>query len=353
MLSTLAIGLATGVGQWPLAIVGTVFLLVLLEVIESFEPAATRELVIAVKAADPMVIKPRLERLLRRQAARFEIKAMSPEELQYDVQWPVDRPTDGLSERIAGMDPKDSVDVSIEQSRPSRHRHMKLIVQPDHGVEPVLAAIARARISVEIVIFRLDVKDVTIALETAVDARRRRAGADRAHQQGRREAAAQAGDAAAGGRRDGVALGRGLAPLSRQDAADRWPAAPCQRLQFHLARHRSQPQLRGRHDRATPGEGSAAPVPGRLRPAAVRAGLRQAGGQSRDIAQQLGDFLAGARRQLCIYDPEISDPRMVRVLADRLQAGVDVRIIGKATPRLGVAGPPLPGASPARARDHP
>ena len=39
---------------------------------------------------------------------------MSPEELQYEVQWPVDRPTDGLSERIVGMDPKRSADVAIE-----------------------------------------------------------------------------------------------------------------------------------------------------------------------------------------------------------------------------------------------
>ena len=51
---------------------------------------------------------------------------------------------------------------------------------------------------------------------------------------------------------------------------------------------------------------------------------------------QLNDFLAGAKRQLCIYDPEISDPRMVRVLADRVRAGVDVRIIGKASSRIGV-----------------
>ena len=114
MLSTLAIGLATGVGQWPLAIVGTVFLLMLLAIIESFEPAATRELVITIKAADPVIIKPRLERVLRREGASFEIKAMSPEELQYDVQWPADRPTDGLSERIVSMDPKGSADVSIE-----------------------------------------------------------------------------------------------------------------------------------------------------------------------------------------------------------------------------------------------
>jgi hypothetical protein len=114
MLSTLAIGLATGVGQWPLAIVGTAFLLGLLALIESFEPAATHALVITVKVADPAVVKPRLERVLRREATAFELKGMSPEELQYEVQWPVDRPTDGLSERIVGMDPKGSADVSVE-----------------------------------------------------------------------------------------------------------------------------------------------------------------------------------------------------------------------------------------------
>jgi hypothetical protein len=117
MLSTLAVGLASGVGQWPLAIVGTVFLLMLLAVIESFEPAATRVLVIAVKGADPVVLKPRLERMLRRESASFELKAMSPEELQYEVQWPVDRPTDGLSERIVAMVPKGSADVSIEHGK--------------------------------------------------------------------------------------------------------------------------------------------------------------------------------------------------------------------------------------------
>ena len=117
MLSTLAVGLATGVGQWPLAIVGTAFLLVLLGVIESFEPAATRALVITVKTADPVLVKPRIERLLRRQATAFELKAMSPEELQYEVRWPVDRPTGGLSERIAGMDPQGPLDVSIEQMK--------------------------------------------------------------------------------------------------------------------------------------------------------------------------------------------------------------------------------------------
>jgi cardiolipin synthase A/B len=45
--------------------------------------------------------------------------------------------------------------------------------------------------------------------------------------------------------------------------------------------------------------------------------------------EQLSDFIAGARNQLVMYDPKIADPRMIRVLEDRLKAGVDIRIIGK------------------------
>jgi phosphatidylserine/phosphatidylglycerophosphate/cardiolipin synthase-like enzyme len=44
---------------------------------------------------------------------------------------------------------------------------------------------------------------------------------------------------------------------------------------------------------------------------------------------QLASFLEGARKELLIYDPEISDPKMLRLLADRLGAGVAIRIIGR------------------------
>src|SRR5262249_33736945 len=43
----------------------------------------------------------------------------------------------------------------------------------------------------------------------------------------------------------------------------------------------------------------------------------------------LAAFLKGARKDLLIYDPEISDGDMLRILADRINAGVDVRVIGK------------------------
>jgi phosphatidylserine/phosphatidylglycerophosphate/cardiolipin synthase-like enzyme len=45
--------------------------------------------------------------------------------------------------------------------------------------------------------------------------------------------------------------------------------------------------------------------------------------------ERLATFIAGARSQLLIYDPQVSDSTMVRLLAERAKAGVDVRIIGK------------------------
>jgi cardiolipin synthase len=45
--------------------------------------------------------------------------------------------------------------------------------------------------------------------------------------------------------------------------------------------------------------------------------------------KQLSAFLQGARKQLLIYDPEISDAAMIRILEERAQAGVEVRILGR------------------------
>lgn len=44
--------------------------------------------------------------------------------------------------------------------------------------------------------------------------------------------------------------------------------------------------------------------------------------------KQLGSFLRGAQKELLIYDPEVSDPSMMRIIEARIRAGVDVRIIG-------------------------
>ena len=40
------------------------------------------------------------------------------------------------------------------------------------------------------------------------------------------------------------------------------------------------------------------------------------------------EFLKGAKKSLWIYDPKISDSAMVRLLEERVQKGVDVRVLG-------------------------
>jgi phosphatidylserine/phosphatidylglycerophosphate/cardiolipin synthase-like enzyme len=64
--------------------------------------------------------------------------------------------------------------------------------------------------------------------------------------------------------------------------------------------------------------------------------------------KQLATFIRGAKKQLFIYDPETSDPEMIRLLEVRARAGVDVRIIGK------LAGRPsaLPAARTLQVRLH-
>ncbi|HEX5229111.1 MAG TPA: phospholipase D-like domain-containing protein [Bryobacteraceae bacterium] len=45
--------------------------------------------------------------------------------------------------------------------------------------------------------------------------------------------------------------------------------------------------------------------------------------------KQLAAFLKGAKKQLLIYDPEISDPAILKILEARAQAGVEIRVIGR------------------------
>jgi len=110
MLATLAIGLSCGVGLWILAAFGTTFFLLLLWVLETFEPKATQLFVLKVKAKEPAAVKPKLEKLLARYRLEYEMRAASNEEINYDVRVPVSRKTDRLSEQILEMDP----DVSVQ-----------------------------------------------------------------------------------------------------------------------------------------------------------------------------------------------------------------------------------------------
>ena len=89
MLSTLSIGLASGVGLYALAAVGTFFVLGMLWIIESLEPERRKLFLLSVSAEQPEDLRPALEQLLRRQQIDFELRTESPEELCYEVQLPL------------------------------------------------------------------------------------------------------------------------------------------------------------------------------------------------------------------------------------------------------------------------
>jgi uncharacterized membrane protein YhiD involved in acid resistance len=115
MLSTLAIGLASGVGLWLLAIFTTVFVLGVLFVIESFEKA-TLLFALTVKAKDVDGIRPRVERLLQSNRMKYELRAVSPDELAYDVRMPIGRRTDRVSEQILDLD-RENLGVQWEEKK--------------------------------------------------------------------------------------------------------------------------------------------------------------------------------------------------------------------------------------------
>jgi uncharacterized membrane protein YhiD involved in acid resistance len=104
MLCTLAVGLASGVGLFALALVSTAFIGIALWVIESFEPRSRRfELKIKVRD-DTDALRPKIEPILQRYNLDFELRTSSDEEVCYDVQVPFDVQTDRISNTILRLD---------------------------------------------------------------------------------------------------------------------------------------------------------------------------------------------------------------------------------------------------------
>jgi hypothetical protein len=104
MLSTLAIGLASGVGLWMIATFATGFVLIVLWIIESFEPKAKQEFLLTIKAKDPAALKPLVEEILRRNRLEFELRTSKEDEICYDVKLPLERKTDRLSDALLKLD---------------------------------------------------------------------------------------------------------------------------------------------------------------------------------------------------------------------------------------------------------
>ena len=117
MLSTLAVGLASGVGLWMLAAFSTLFVLAVLWMVESFEPRARQPFTLTVKAGDPAAFRPRLESLLGQHRLEFELRSMTGEAVTYEVHVPLDKRVDRLSNSILKLDPDGVTGVEWEEKR--------------------------------------------------------------------------------------------------------------------------------------------------------------------------------------------------------------------------------------------
>ena len=205
---------------------------------------------------------------------------------------------------------------------------MRLLIQPRDGVAPVLAAIKKARTSIEIVIFRFNRDDIERALHAAVGrgvtvhaliAHTNHGGAGRLRKLEQRLLGAGAtvdrtgddfiryhGKFMVVDRTTLLVLGFNytLLDITRsrsfgiitnnrkmvQDAVTLF-AADC-----------------ARHPYVPLGALLVSPINARA---------------------QLSEFISKATKQLLIYDPKVNDPRIVHLLKERAKAGVDVRVIGR------------------------
>jgi uncharacterized membrane protein YhiD involved in acid resistance len=100
MLSTLGVGLASGVGLYPLAVFAAIFIVGVLWALESFEPEPYKRFTLKVTSKDITHLQPQLERFLRRQHVEYDLRTSSPEEVCYDVHLPMQLKTDRVSNAI-------------------------------------------------------------------------------------------------------------------------------------------------------------------------------------------------------------------------------------------------------------
>jgi cardiolipin synthase len=206
---------------------------------------------------------------------------------------------------------------------------MKLIVQPDAGVAPIVTAIKQAKKAVDILIFRLDRAEIGRALEAAV-ARGVRVRALTAHQnrggtKSLRKLEMKLLEA-------GVTVSRTAHDLVRYHG--KMVIIDCKILHIYgfnftgldMEKSRSfgivtkNEKLVAEAQKLFTADFDRLPyTPGNERLVVSPENARE----------RLARFLRGARRQLLIYDPKVSDDAMLRILTEKKKKGVDIRVIGK------------------------
>jgi cardiolipin synthase A/B len=206
---------------------------------------------------------------------------------------------------------------------------MKLIVQPDAGLAPIITAIKLAKKTIDIMIFRLDRSEITRALEGAV-ARGVAVRALIAHTNSGGEKTLRKLELRL--LEQGVSVSRTADDLVRYHA--KMIVIDNRVLHVYGFNFTGLDIDRSRSFGVTTNNPKLVQEAVRLFEADA---ARQPYMPSCDrlivspetARERIAEFIKGARRQLLIYDPQVSDAAMVRLLTERAARGVDVRIIGR------------------------
>ena len=106
MLCALAVGLASGVGLYGFSLIGTFFIVFCLWIIEGFEPQ-TRVFELNIKMGDKTAdFRPKIEEVLRRYKARYELRTAAEDTVSYMVTAPKALRTDRVSNALMELAPE-------------------------------------------------------------------------------------------------------------------------------------------------------------------------------------------------------------------------------------------------------
>jgi phosphatidylserine/phosphatidylglycerophosphate/cardiolipin synthase-like enzyme len=220
---------------------------------------------------------------------------------------------------------------------------MKLIVQPDAGIAPIVTAIKQAKKSIDVLIFRLDRLEIARALEAAVT-RGVRVRALTAHENrgGTKVLRKLEMDLLQGG----VTVSRTADDLVRYHGKmmiidGRMLHVYCFNFTLlDMEKSRSfgivtkNRRLVNEAMKLFEADFERQPY----KPSCDRFIV-----SPENARERLTAFIKGARKQLLIYDGNVCDDAMLRIISDRIKAGVDVKIIGSVEAKWNIRGEPFPG----------
>lgn len=204
---------------------------------------------------------------------------------------------------------------------------VKLIIQPEAGVVPITHAIKTAKKSIDVFIFRFDRDDVEKALAAAVQrgvtvraliAHTNRGGETRLRKLEQRLLAA------------GVLVSRSADDLLRYHAKYLIIDSTLHLLGFNFTKldiDKSRSFAVATRDHRSV-QAARALFEADLSRQPYAAGKSNLVVSPDNAREQLSAFIRGAKRELAIYDAKVFDPAMVKLLKERADQGVHVRVLG-------------------------